>query len=78
MQVQRPALGISYIATGQARAMGVGRGVLVLDVPTGSSAAKAGMKGSYRLPNGEVALGDVITAVNAEEVRLECVRPDSP
>ena len=67
-KVTRPAIGISYMSGAQARALGVERGVLVLDVPPGSSAAQSGLRGSYRAGSGEVVLGDVITAVNAEPV----------
>ena len=38
----------------QARLMGVTRGVLILSVPKGSNAAKAGLKGSSRSDFGEV------------------------
>eukprot|EP00316_Scyphosphaera_apsteinii_P016215 CAMPEP_0119344722 /NCGR_PEP_ID=MMETSP1333-20130426/107116_1 /TAXON_ID=418940 /ORGANISM="Scyphosphaera apsteinii, Strain RCC1455" /LENGTH=385 /DNA_ID=CAMNT_0007357167 /DNA_START=190 /DNA_END=1347 /DNA_ORIENTATION=+ len=67
-KVQRPAIGISYVAAGQARALGVTRGVLVLDVPKNSAASKAGLQGSYRRADGEVVLGDVITGINGEQV----------
>jgi len=70
-KVQRPALGISYVAAAQARAMGVTTGVLVLDVPSGSSAAKAGLRGSYRDAGGDIVLGDVITAINGDSVRSD-------
>ena len=53
-KVARPAIGISYVSAAQARAMGVQRGVLILDVPKGSPAERAGLKGSYRRGDGEV------------------------
>ena len=68
-KVTRSAIGISYVSAGQARALGVNRGVLVLDVPSGSSAAQAGLRGSYRADDGSVVLGDVITAINSDKVR---------
>ncbi|KOO21132.1 protease precursor [Chrysochromulina tobinii] len=67
-KVTRPAIGISYMSYGQARALGVDRGVLVLDVPEQSSADKAGLRGSYRSRSGEIVIGDVITAVNSDVV----------
>lgn len=67
-KVERPALGVSYLSAGQARSLGVGRGVLVLDVPNGSPASKAGLLGSYRRDDGRVVLGDVITGINNDEV----------
>ena len=42
--------------------------MLVLDVPKGSSAAKAGLMGSYRADDGGVVLGDVIIGVNDDKV----------
>jgi len=69
--VTRPAIGISYMSAAQARALGVDYGVLVLDVPSGSLAAEAGLKGSYRSSSGEVVLGDVITAVNRDAVKTD-------
>lgn len=70
-KVARPALGIAYAPSGQARSLGVGRGVLVLDVPPRSPAEKAGLRGTYRVPSGEVVLGDVITAANGAPVERE-------
>ena len=70
-KVNRPALGISYISAAQARAMGVGKGVLVLDVPKGSAAAKAGLQGSYRTDGGDVVLGDVIVGINGDLVETD-------
>jgi len=70
-KVTRPAIGISYMSAAQARALGVDYGVLVLDVPSGSLAAEAGLKGSYRSSSGEVVLGDVITAVNRDAVKTD-------
>jgi len=67
-KVERPALGISYIAAAQAKALGVNRGVLVLDVPTNSEASKAGLLGTYRRADGNVILGDVIVGINGDTV----------
>jgi len=67
-KVERPAIGISYVSAGQARALGISRGVLVLDVPRGSAASKSGLLGSSRSDTGQVLLGDVITGVNGERV----------
>ena len=70
-KVERPALGVSYLSAGQARSLGVGRGVLVLDVPKGSAASKAGLQGSYRRDDGGVVLGDVITGINGDSVATD-------
>ena len=71
VQVDRPALGISYVSAAQARALGVKYGVLVLDVPKGTEASKAGLLGSTRLANGQVLLGDVIIGINGETVESD-------
>lgn len=47
-KIVRPVLGISYLESKQARALGIERGVLVLDVPVNSPAYKAGMRGTRR------------------------------
>ena len=52
----RPVLGISYLESKQARALGIEKGVLVLDVPVNSPAYKAGMKGTRRTESGEYLL----------------------
>jgi S1-C subfamily serine protease len=51
-QVVRPILGISYLGSKQARTLGINSGVLVLDVPPESPAARAGLKGTRRTGNG--------------------------
>jgi S1-C subfamily serine protease len=38
-------------------------GVLILDVRPGSSAAKAGLRPTRRTPDGDIVLGDVVTAI---------------
>jgi S1-C subfamily serine protease len=51
-KVVRPVLGISYLGSKQARTLGINSGVLVLDVPPDSPAAKAGLKGTRRTESG--------------------------
>jgi len=41
-RVVRPLIGITYLESSQAKALGIANGVLVLDVPKGSPAAAAG------------------------------------
>lgn len=67
-KVLRPAIGISYLQGAPARALGVSKGVLVLNVPEDSSAAQAGLRGSYRQENGDMRLGDVIVAVDDKPI----------
>ena len=72
-QVIRPVLGISFLESRQARALGINSGVLVLEVPEGSAAAKAGLRGTRRTEAGLVEIGDIITKVgpNATTELLE-------
>lgn len=70
-KVVRPILGISFLESKQARALGISRGVLVLDVPQGSAAAKAGLKGTRRTETGLVEIGDIIIQVNKTVINTE-------
>jgi S1-C subfamily serine protease len=70
-KVIRPILGISYLESKQARAFGIGRGVLVLDVPQGSPAAKAGLRGTRRTETGLVEIGDIIVKVSSTVINTE-------
>ena len=70
-KVVRPILGISYLESKQARALGISRGVLVLDVPPGSPAEKAGLKGTRRTETGLVEIGDIIVEVGGVVIDTE-------
>lgn len=70
-KVVRPILGISYLESKQARALGIGRGVLVLDVPANSPAAKAGLRGTRRTETGLVEIGDIIVQVGKTAINTE-------
>eukprot|EP00980_Cylindrotheca_fusiformis_P021170 scaffold8136_cov127-Cylindrotheca_fusiformis.AAC.10 len=70
-KVVRPILGISYLESKQARTLGIGRGVLVLDVPAGSPAAKAGLKGTRRTETGLIEIGDIIVKVGSTVIDTE-------
>jgi S1-C subfamily serine protease len=70
-KVIRPILGISFLESKQARALGIGRGVLVLDVPAGSPAAQAGLKGTRRTETGLVEIGDIIIRVGGTIIETE-------
>jgi S1-C subfamily serine protease len=70
-KVVRPILGISFLESKQARALGIGRGVLVLDVPAGSPAAQAGLKGTRRTETGLVEIGDIIIRVGGTIIETE-------
>jgi S1-C subfamily serine protease len=70
-QVIRPVLGISYLESRQARALGIVNGVLVLDVPPDSPAAKAGLKGTRRTEAGLLEIGDIIIKVGSIVIMKE-------
>jgi S1-C subfamily serine protease len=70
-QVIRPVLGISYLESRQARALGIVNGVLVLDVPPDSPAAKAGLKGTRRTEAGLLEMGDIIIKVGSIVIMKE-------
>ena len=70
-KVVRPLLGISYLDSRQAKALGISSGVLVLDVPPGSAAEKAGLKGTRRTETGLIELGDIIVKVGDTDIIRE-------
>lgn len=70
-KVVRPVLGIAFLESKQARALGIGRGVLVLEVPPDSPAAKAGLKGTRRTETGLLEIGDIITMVGDRPINTE-------
>ena len=70
-RVSRPVLGVSFLESSQARALGIESGVLVLQAPADGPAALAGMRGTSRSPDGSLQLGDVIVAVDGAKVNTE-------
>ncbi len=70
-RVVRPILGISYLESKQARALGIDRGVLVLDVPTNSPAFKSGMRGTRRTESGLIEIGDIIVKIEDKKINTE-------
>lgn len=70
-KVVRPVLGISFLESKQARALGIEKGVLVLDVPTNSPAYKAGMRGTRRTESGLIEIGDIIIKVENMKINTE-------
>lgn len=47
------------------------KGVLILDVPAGTPAAAAGIRGTSRDDRGRLVLGDIITSLDGKEVRTQ-------
>ena len=70
-KVVRAVLGISYLESKQARALGINAGVLVLDVPENSPAALAGLKGTRRTESGLIEIGDIILKVEDTVINTE-------
>lgn len=65
--VIRPGLGISVVEDSIARRLGI-KGVIILNVSSGSAAERAGLKGISRNRRGEFILGDIIVEVKGVEV----------
>jgi len=64
-------IGIAYLEAAQARALGIKiPGVLILDVPKGSNAAKAGFEGTKR-SGFDLVLGDIITKIDSNVIKDE-------
>ena len=68
-KVVRPVLGISYLESKQAKALGIQSGVLVLEVPPDSAASRAGLKGTRE--SGLIEIGDIIIKVNEKVINTE-------
>lgn len=64
----RPAVGVTAGPVGLQRALNLPKGVALVQVAPGSPAARAGLTPFRRGGNGEIVMGDVITAVNDEPV----------
>jgi S1-C subfamily serine protease len=67
-EVRRPSLGVVVANDQTARQLGI-EGVLIVEVRPDSPAAKAGLQPTVRLKNGDLRLGDVITAIDGKEVK---------
>ena len=63
-----PGLGAQYAPDQTTQRLGL-NGVLILNVDPDGPAAKAGLKPTTRDDNGDVSLGDVITAVDGQPVQ---------
>jgi len=67
-RVIRPGLGVSLLSDEYARRLGV-EGVVLFEVPPGSAAYQAGLRGVSRDRSGRLALGDVIKAIDGTRIR---------
>merc|ERR1712176_1247924 len=75
-KIIRPIIGISYLESKQAYALGIKNGVLVLDVPINSAAYKAGLRGTRRSPEGLIEIGDIV--INTETNLFEALEKYKP
>ncbi|KAL3777459.1 hypothetical protein ACHAW5_006415 [Stephanodiscus triporus] len=71
-QIVRPLLGVSILDSKQARrALGISKGILILQVKPGTPAAKAGLRGLRRTEGGIVEIGDIIIAIEGAPIENE-------
>ncbi|KAJ1449386.1 trypsin-like cysteine/serine peptidase domain-containing protein [Pelagophyceae sp. CCMP2097] len=70
-RVSRPIMGVSFLESSQARALGIDKGILVLTAPADGPAAAAGMRGTSRSQDGSLQLGDVIVDIDGSAVATE-------
>jgi S1-C subfamily serine protease len=68
-KIVRPGLGIVPASDKQARQAKVSNGVLVLSVLPDGPAAKAGVQGTRYDENGDLVLGDIITAIDDKQIQ---------
>src|SRR4029078_3588241 len=66
-KVTRPGLGVSILPDNLTERLRI-KGVVIGEVPKDTEAEHAGLKGIQRNEEGELVLGDVITAVNDQKV----------
>ncbi len=70
-KVVRPVIGISYLESRQAQALGIRKGVLILDVPPSSPAFMAGLRGTRRTESGLIEIGDIIIKIEDKPIDNE-------
>lgn len=71
-QIVRPLLGVSILDSKQARqALGITKGILILDAKPGSPAAQAGLRGLRRTDTGIIEIGDIIIGIEGTPIEKE-------
>jgi len=68
-RITRPALGISAASDSVQRALRLPDGVALVQVAPGGPAARAGLRAFARARDGSIVAGDVIVAINGEDVK---------
>jgi S1-C subfamily serine protease len=66
-KIIQPTIGVELAPDQWVERLGL-KGVLVLNVPPGSPAAKAGIRPTRRLSGGRIVLGDLIVAIDSTDV----------
>lgn len=67
-ELRRPTLGISIATPYVAEQLKVNEGILIMSVIEGTTAERIGLKPTYRDQYGRFYIGDIITAVNGQQV----------
>lgn len=71
-EIIRPVLGVSILDSRQARqALGITKGILILEVKPGTPASQAGLRGLRRTDSGIIEIGDIIIAVEGKPIENE-------
>ena len=71
-EIIRPVLGVSILDSRQARqALGITKGILILEVKPGTPASQAGLRGLRRTDSGIIEIGDIIIAVEGKQIENE-------
>ena len=71
-QIVRPLLGVSILDSQQARqALGITKGILILEVKPGTPASQAGLRGLRRTDSGIIEIGDIIIAIEGAPIEKE-------
>lgn len=71
-QIVRPLLGVSILDSKSARqALGIMKGVLILEVKPGTPAAQAGLRGLTRTETGIVEIGDILIGIENTPIEKE-------
>ncbi|MFT3830505.1 MAG: trypsin-like peptidase domain-containing protein [Opitutaceae bacterium] len=68
-KLRRPSIDLEVANPYVARRLGIGDGLLVLDVTPGGAAEKAGIQPTKRTRRGEIILGDIIVGIDGEPIR---------